>query len=76
MKSNNHAINQLMLSFLAARRFEGEMEHVLEGLEKRQVKALSEKSTSDGQTRQKSPKRRSLRGVNEYFDRTRARVDF
>ncbi|RCV86525.1 hypothetical protein DU505_20170 [Billgrantia montanilacus] len=29
---------------------------------------MSEKSASEGQTRQKSGKRRSLRGVNEYFE--------
>ena len=30
--------------------------------------ALSKKSTSDSQTRQKSAKKRSLRGVNEHFE--------
>ncbi|PJX15622.1 hypothetical protein CWI66_00585 [Halomonas sp. 141] len=29
---------------------------------------MYEKSASDGQTRQKSAKRRSLQGVNEYFE--------
>ncbi|TMU27273.1 hypothetical protein E0L35_04735 [Halomonas sp. ATBC28] len=29
---------------------------------------MSEKSASEGQTRQKSAKRRSLRVVNEYFE--------
>ncbi|KAA0015375.1 hypothetical protein F0A16_20940 [Salinicola corii] len=29
---------------------------------------MSEKSTSDSQTRQKSAKTRSLRGVNEHFE--------
>ncbi|TFH86895.1 hypothetical protein EQG41_08530 [Billgrantia azerbaijanica] len=29
---------------------------------------MSEKSASEGQTRQKSAKRRSLRSVNEYFE--------
>ncbi|PKH59982.1 hypothetical protein E0L35_11415 [Halomonas sp. ATBC28] len=29
---------------------------------------MSEKSASEGQTRQKSAKRRSLHGVNEYFE--------
>ncbi|TFH84671.1 hypothetical protein EQG41_21200, partial [Billgrantia azerbaijanica] len=32
------------------------------------VLGLSEKSASEGQTRQKSGKRRSLRSVNEYFE--------
>ncbi|PMR72852.1 hypothetical protein C1H69_19620 [Billgrantia endophytica] len=29
---------------------------------------MSEKSASEGQTRQKSARRRSLQGVNEYFE--------
>ncbi|MDH4572863.1 hypothetical protein CUR86_10650 [Salinicola acroporae] len=29
---------------------------------------MSEKSASDGQTRQKLTKKRSLRGVNEHFE--------